>query len=224
MAYIDQTRDSRRRATALAGVAVVHGALALGLLSFGVAVEREAPLPWNPFVLTPDPRPTPPPPDTAKPPEPANSVIVTPAQPYEALRPVDQVEVVQPSETVEVVAATDSTIRPADPPTPTPRPGPSLTPKDPAPANSPGSWIGARDYPARPLRDGVEGVAGYRLIVGSGGRVSSCEITQSTGNRTLDRATCRLLMDRARFEPATDSSGTRVMGQYSGKVRWEIPD
>jgi protein TonB len=93
-----------------------------------------------------------------------------------------------------------------------------------SPRGSPASWISADDYPSRPLRNGVEGQSGYRLVVGSDGRVSACEITSSSGSSELDRETCRLITRRAHFEPATDASGANVVGTYSGTVRWEIPD
>jgi periplasmic protein TonB len=105
-----------------------------------------------------------------------------------------------------------------------PQPTPSFTPRSARPSNSQARWISNDDYPRRPLIDGVEGVARYRLIVGTNGRVSSCEITASTDNRLLDEATCRLIANRARFDPATDESGARVLGDYNGTVRWQIPD
>ena len=40
----------------------------------------------------------------------------------------------------------------------------------------------------------------------------------------LDAATCKLLTRRARFEAASDETGAKIVGSYSGSVRWEIPD
>ena len=40
----------------------------------------------------------------------------------------------------------------------------------------------------------------------------------------LDDATCRLISRRAQFDPATDETGARVPGTYTGSVRWELPD
>ena len=39
----------------------------------------------------------------------------------------------------------------------------------------------------------------------------------------LDEATCRLIMLRSRFNPATDRRGRAVVGTYSNRVRWVIP-
>ena len=49
-------------------------------------------------------------------------------------------------------------------------------------------------------------------------------MTRSTGNGQLDAATCRYIERRARFEPATDESGAKVIGSYTGTVKWEIPE
>ena len=62
------------------------------------------------------------------------------------------------------------------------------------------------------------------MIVGTNGKVSSCEITRPSGNGQLDGATCRYISQRARFDPATDDTGAKVVGTYSGTVSWEIPD
>ena len=219
MAYISQTQDPRRRAAALAGVAVVHTALALALLSIGVVGDKVNEPPWKPFVLTPDPVPTPPPtPETI--PEPTDTVITAPVTPFDPLRPADDSVLVDEPIFDDRPWADDT---PVVPPTPTPRPSPSFTPKDAFPANRQAGWITTDDYPARELRGGVEGVASYRVLVGSSGQVSSCEVTRSTGNRALDDATCRLISRRARFEAATDENGASVVSSYSGKVRWDIP-
>ena len=81
----------------------------------------------------------------------------------------------------------------------------------------------ADDYPSRDLRDGNEGTALFRVVVGSNGRVSACEIVRSSGHAGLDAATCKAVTARARFTPATDENGARVVGTYSSSVRWQIP-
>jgi hypothetical protein len=63
----------------------------------------------------------------------------------------------------------------------------------------------------------------YRLVISTAGRVASCELTRPTGKRALDDATCRLIAERARFEPARDSRGRAVAGSYANTVRWQIP-
>jgi protein TonB len=228
MAYIDQARDPRRRATAILAVGAIHAVIAVGLvtgLTVSGFIEQD-----EIFTAIPldDPSPTPPPPDHV-PPQPADQLPL----PRAPLPPIPLPP--QPGPTIDVLDPADPApidygplAQPQPTPTvsssPAPVPSPSFTPKAASPRTSPTSWISTDDYPARPLRNGVEGLSGYRVVIGSDGRVSACEITASSGNSELDRETCRLITRRARFDPATNASGEKVVGTYSGTVRWEIPD
>ena len=92
------------------------------------------------------------------------------------------------------------------------------------PVTNPGSWVTPADYPPASLRDEKEGVTGFRLTVGPDGLPRRCEIVASSGSEELDTATCRLIMQRARFETQRDDKGVRVGGTYSNRIRWQIPD
>ncbi|MBU1606453.1 MAG: energy transducer TonB, partial [Alphaproteobacteria bacterium] len=70
----------------------------------------------------------------------------------------------------------------------------------------------------------LTGTARFRLEIAADGRVTGCAITGSTGHAALDTATCRLLEQRARFEPARNSNGDAVAGSFVNAVRWELPD
>jgi protein TonB len=96
-------------------------------------------------------------------------------------------------------------------------------PKDPSPANSPSRWATTEDYPSVSLRRDEHGTTKFRVKVGSDGLVKACEIVKSSGHKRLDDATCRLVTDRARFEPARDEFGDRVAGSYINSVRWVLP-
>jgi TonB family protein len=65
----------------------------------------------------------------------------------------------------------------------------------------------ADDYPAAAQSAGAEGTSQAILTVGPDGRVIACNLARSTGNSSLDSATCNILRRRARFTPARDSSG-----------------
>jgi protein TonB len=80
------------------------------------------------------------------------------------------------------------------------------------------------DYPVEAIRRNEQGTVGYQLSINRLGWVSGCRIVSSSGSEALDRATCNIIRDRARFEPARDANGRRATGQYSGKIRWELPD
>lgn len=131
------------------------------------------------------------------------------------------------------------TARPIIDPIPLPPPGPDPFTFDPTPApkpslgfdpvtakarNDPAGWVTTNDYPARDIRQENEGITGFRVVVGTDGRVKSCEITASSGFASLDRATCRNVEKRARFDAAKDANGEKIVGTYSHKVLWQIPD
>lgn len=222
MSYVNQAQDPRRRAAALGGTIAINGTIALlVLLGLTMTGVREQAPPLKPIVeFTPIPEPKPIPTPKPRP-------IETSTTPVAPLPPVP----ISPTST--------STVAPFDPDVqivdvkPFADPGPTVTPSAiptplvqpiaAVPSNDVRRWITSDDYPRRSLVDGNEGLARYRLIVGTNGRVSSCEITTSTGDTLLDQTTCRLLTREARFKPATDGNGAKVLGTYTGSVRWEIP-
>ena len=63
------------------------------------------------------------------------------------------------------------------------------------------------DYPASAQASGAEGTAQATLTIGPDGRVTGCNLIRSTGNGSLDSATCNILRRRAKFVPARDSNG-----------------
>jgi periplasmic protein TonB len=111
----------------------------------------------------------------------------------------------------------------AAPPPPPPAPPPALPAVKLSPRGNPGSWASSEDYPSGPMREGVEGTTSFRLEVGPDGRPTGCSVTGSSGSGELDSTTCKLLMRRARFNPAKDTSGNALSSSYSSRVRWQIP-
>jgi len=223
MAYIDQTQDPSRRTKAIIAVGVIHAGLAYMLVT-GLGADIMDRLVPKPLIGTQIPLP-PPPPDPEPTPE-FDPIAVDPVAPPPPIpipqppgptyREFDETDVIIPT----VSQRTD----PGPMVQPDPRPSPSFTPRLARPRNSPLGWLSTDDYPAAALRAEAEGVAAYRLIVGTNGKVSACELTRSTGNAQLDAATCKFIERRARFDPATDESGAKVVGSFTGTVKWEIPE
>jgi periplasmic protein TonB len=110
------------------------------------------------------------------------------------------------------------------PPAPAAPPPPRIQPKAASPKGNPGNWATTNDYPTRALREERAGVTGFRVTVSAEGRVTSCDITSSSGSPDLDEATCSNVSRRARFNPATDGEGQPTTGAYNGRVRWVIPE
>jgi len=69
------------------------------------------------------------------------------------------------------------------------------------------SLFSGDDYPASAQSAGAEGTVRASLTIGPDGRVAGCNIIQSSGNGSLDSATCNILRRRAKFVPARDSNG-----------------
>ena len=91
------------------------------------------------------------------------------------------------------------------------------------PRGNPGRWATNDDYPARAMREEREGTAGFRVTYNVEGRVTSCDITSSSGHADLDAETCKLITRRGRFNPGKDRAGNPTGGTYSNRIRWQIP-
>ena len=165
----------------------------------------------------------PPPPEEPPPPPPAD--IPPPPQTRIETPPVS----IAPPTTNNVVAPP-----PPNPPAPppvvippvvTPPAPPARDDSRPArPRGNESSWVTTDDYPSSALREEAQGVTAVRLGVGPDGRVTSCDVTSSSGNASLDQAACRNLQRRARFEPALDREGNPTSGSFTKRVRWQIPE
>ena len=80
----------------------------------------------------------------------------------------------------------------------------------------------ARDYPTPPggrqARVGTEVIV--RVTVGTDGRASNCSVFRPSPDAEADRITCRLVVERLRFRPATDSAGNPVAAPFYWRQRW----
>ena len=78
------------------------------------------------------------------------------------------------------------------------------------------------DYPLEALRNEEQGTVAVLLQVEPSGRVGSCAVTVSSGSRALDRKTCEILQERARFSPARDDEGHAVVDHYTQRITWRL--
>jgi protein TonB len=215
MAYLDRT-DPGRRTTAITGVLIIHALIGYGLVTGLVShfVPRERDKFTGFFRPAPTPPPSPEPQDTREP-EAEVAKQTAPQVPIDLTKSIDQVEVTREVDWVDVTPMPTATYEPPK--------IPAFKPSAAAPRNPPARWVTTDDYPSRDLHQGHEGTTAFRVVVGSNGRVSACEIVRSSGHPGLDAATCKAVTARARFEPATDENGAKVVGTYSNSVRWQIP-
>ena len=222
MAYGDNV-DPKSRVISIVAVGLITTLLFVGLAS-GLAVQVVKDAIEKMEVINvdepppPEVPPPPPPPDNKLPPPPP---VVVPPSPMPSLspntinRPVDRPPPPQPPTPI---------ITPPAPPAPPAVIAPRVTPQPARPRGNEQSWVTTDDYPSSAQREGAEGSTGTRLTIGADGRVTSCEVTSSSGNSALDQAACRNLQRRARFTPATDGEGQPTTGSYNKRVRWQLPE
>jgi protein TonB len=223
MAYADRNM-SGSRIVALVIVALIHVALGYAFVT-GLAYQYVKKVQEN--LQTFEVEEPPPPPEEEPPPPPPDQ----PVQPPPVVTPPPIVRTNTPPPVVIATVPTPPPVyappitAPPAPPAPPPAPpAPPRVAKALTPRGSPGSWVTNNDYPPAALRAGESGVTGFRLDVGPDGRVTNCSVTSSSGSSTLDDAACRLLMRRARFNPAEDASGAKIAAAYSSRFRWELPE
>jgi periplasmic protein TonB len=216
MSYAQKTQMSSNRVIAITVVALIHVGLGYVLvtgLAYNVGKKMIEDL--KTFDVEDEP---PPPPD--EPPPPPEQIPDQPP-PVVAPPPIVRTNTAPPPVVITPVAPPPQiTVAPPAPPPPPP----PVRRVEPAKARANlASYITNDDYPASALRNEEQGTTGFRLDVGPDGRVSGCTVTQSSGSSALDGATCRLLRSRARFTPATDSTGNKTSDSVSGRIRWQIP-
>lgn len=82
--------------------------------------------------------------------------------------------------------------------------------------------IKAEDYPLEAATRGAEGTARVDLAIDPHGKVTGCAVAQSAGDASLDEATCRLLIERATFQPARDAEGRAIADTYRTTITWRL--
>jgi TonB family protein len=88
------------------------------------------------------------------------------------------------------------------------------------PATNPARWIQLQDWPRAIDFDrgrGPDWTVRFKLTVAGTGRVTRCQIINASGSSEIDYATCRALLNRARFKPHADQSRYFVR-----KYRWSL--
>lgn len=78
------------------------------------------------------------------------------------------------------------------------------------------------NYPARAVRQEIEGNVGVSVVVGPDGRVTQCSVTGSSGSDILDEAACDGMQRYARYEPALDAAGNPTTGRDSVTIVYQL--
>jgi protein TonB len=106
------------------------------------------------------------------------------------------------------------------PPAP-PAPAPPAAAPTPATPKGRGNVFSDDDFPDASRRAEEQGVTRVSYVIDPTGKVSSCTVTQSSGFPRLDDATCKIIMRRFRFNPAT-REGQPVSETKTQPVRWQL--
>ena len=217
MAYADQ-QMSGNRMVAIVIVALIHIALGYALIT-GLAYDAVKKVVER--VTTVDVSEPPPPPDEPPPPPPKDAPPPPPVAPPPPMNisvappPIQTVTTIPPPRPPAVIIPPPAPVAPPPPPPPPKR-------ANPIPKGNPGRWVSNDDYPSRAIREEAQGTVRFSLTVGPDGRVSGCSVTGSSGNSTLDDTACRLLRQRARFDPKLDSNGNPTTGTWASSFKWQL--
>ncbi len=223
MSYAQRKQMSGNRTVAIVIVALLHAVLGYALIT-GLAynVIKKAAEDLKTFDVQEEP---PPPPD--EPPPPPEDMPDVPPPP---MQPPPLVRLDRPPPPIRVQ---ESVIIPRAPPVIAPRVYPPAPPAPPAPPpvtrSEPKSAVGnlqglitSSDYPSSAQDNEEQGTVTVRLAIGTDGRVTGCSVSGSSGSRTLDSTTCRVLQRRAKFTPARDSSGQPTSGSFTQRITWRL--
>jgi protein TonB len=85
-----------------------------------------------------------------------------------------------------------------------------------------GGDIFPTDYPKRLGNAGIGGLVGVIFRVEVNGRASRCRVLRSSGIPELDALTCRLIEQRFRFRPSTDSFGRPIADEVEYDHEWTV--
>lgn len=200
MSYAQKKEISGNRTLAITFVVLIQFALGYAIVT-GLAynVIKKAAQDLKTF----DVEEAPPPPE--EPPPPPKDMPDVPPPP---VTPPPLVRVNTTPPPIQVVEAPTPPILPPVAPAPPPPPPPPRKVQSAQSAKGDlRTLFSTDDYPAAAQSAGAEGTAQATLTIGPDGRVVGCNLSRSTGNSSLDSATCNILRRRAKFTPARDSNG-----------------
>lgn len=226
MSYAQRREIGTNRTIAIIFVAIIHALLGYAVVTgLAYTVIQKAADELKTFNVEEEPPPPPEEPPPPPPPEPESPPpVVSPP-------PIVRTKVAPPPAVQTVRQAPPPVVTPTARPAPpaVTRPAPLPPPPPPVQTVPPRSAVGdlqglfrGDDYPLRAIERDEQGSVTVRLTIGTDGRVIGCNVTSSSGSRTLDNATCRILQSRAEFTPARDKRGNLTTDTMSQRIRWVL--
>lgn len=83
-----------------------------------------------------------------------------------------------------------------------------------------GNWINPRNYPKGMLNNGQSATVTFRIMVDANGAPTDCIIQEATSPREVGPETCKMLMQKAKFQPAKNRDGAPVPDFFVNQVSW----
>lgn len=220
MAYADAQQNSRKFGAGASVLAIEVGIAWAIVAALGMTITTQTRPPFVAVPISPDVKPPKPVPSTTPTMHSRDPMPVPVRDDFPQLLPTSMPTFIPES----FDGGTDGGGIAIPRPSPTPPPVPSFAPKSARPQGNYAQWVTTNDYPTSGLRAEHEGSTRYRLSVDTSGKPTGCNIAVSSGFADLDSATCATLMRRAKFTPASDETGARAAGSYSGTVTWRLPE
>src|SRR4051812_44187023 len=84
------------------------------------------------------------------------------------------------------------------------------------------SYVRVDDYPSGAWSRKEQGKVQFQLTISPAGRATGCHILRSSGSPELDNRTCRIMLERARFDPARNGRNTAVPDVIRSSIGWLI--
>ncbi|OYY72221.1 MAG: hypothetical protein B7Y47_04045 [Sphingomonas sp. 28-63-12] len=92
------------------------------------------------------------------------------------------------------------------------------------PIGNPGEWFPPESYPPEAKAASQEGRTEFSLDIDAAGRITGCNIVQSSGSELLDSTTCSQLISNGRFKPALDHQGKPMRSNWTSAMRWQLTE
>jgi protein TonB len=164
----------------------------------------------------------PPPPEEEPPPPPPDEIV--PPPPVAPPPPINIAPAPPPIQTVTTPPPPAPVFTRAAPPPPAPAPPPAPSKARGAQPENQRSWQQRimDNYPARAIRDEIEGRVGVRVTVGANGRVTGCSVSSPSGSSILDEAACADITRYGRFSPALDDAGNPTTGSWGTTIVYQL--
>ena len=222
MSYANRRQMSSNRTVAIIIVAILHVLLGYALVT-GLAYNAIKKAAEDLKTFDVEDEPPPPPDEPPPPPEDIPQVEPPPMAPPPMVRSTVSQNTVQTSVIPNPAPSPIPLPTRVAPPPPLPPPAPRVSQAAKAKGSLPGLFS-TDDYPGDAIRSEQQGTTAVRLTIDGSGRVSGCSVTSSSGSRSLDDATCRIIRSRARYTPAKDQAGSPISDTDSVRIRWVLPE